>query len=60
MKLLEIGKDMKIKHSLYSPSTKYGGTFFHKEALHGGTNFFGQIDAGKFYMKTNDQFIQEG
>ena len=26
--ILEIGKDLKIKHSVCSPPTKYGGTFF--------------------------------
>ena len=31
MKLLEMGKDMEIKHSLSSRPTKYGGTFFVKK-----------------------------
>ena len=34
------------------------GDFFHKEALHGETNFFGQIFWGMFYMGTNDQTLQ--
>ena len=39
-----MGKDIKIKHSL--------------KALHGGTNVFGQIDGGMFYMVTDDQIMQ--
>ena len=31
-----------------------------QEALHGGTNFFGQIYGGMFYMETNDQMVQGG
>ena len=42
------------------PLTKYGGTFFIKEALHGGAKFFWQILWGMFYMETNDQIIQGG
>ena len=42
--------------------TKYGGTFFPKKALHGGTNIFEQIflggGGGMFYMGTNDQSMQ--
>ena len=38
--------------------TKYGGTFFPKKALHGGTNIFEQIYGGMFYMGTNDQSMQ--
>ena len=34
------------------------GNFFRKKALHGGTNFFGQIYGGTFYMGTNDQIMQ--
>ena len=60
MKLLEMGKDMKIKNGNSSPSTKYWGTFFIKKALHGGANFFGQIYGGMFYMGTNDQIMQRG
>ena len=41
--------------------TNYGGTFFPKKALHGGTNIFEQIyggGGGMFYMGTNDQSMQ--
>ena len=41
-------KDMKIKHSVSSPPTKYGETFFVKKLLHGGENFLGQICEGCF------------
>ena len=43
--LLEMGKDLKIKHSVSSTSTKYRE---HQIALHEGTNFFGQIFGGCF------------
>ena len=35
-------------------------TLKEQEALHGGTNFFGQIYGGMFYMETNDQMVQGG
>ena len=60
MKLLEMGKDMKIKDGNSSLPTKYWGTLFVKKALHGGTNFFGQIYGGMFYIGTNDQIMQGG
>ena len=60
MKVLEMGKDMKIKHSVSSSPTKYGGTFFSKKALHLGTNFFGQIYGRMSYVGTNDQIMQGG
>ena len=47
---------MKIKHSASTPSYK----LFCKKALHGETNFLGQIYGGMFYMWTNDQTIQGG
>ena len=53
MKLLEMGKDMKINHSVSSPlppRPKYGETFFFKKpkkALHWGANCFGKF-MGKF------------
>ena len=56
MKLLEMGKDMKIKHSVASPKSM--GRVFLKKALHGGANSFGQIYGGIFYMETNDQVMQ--
>ena len=39
---------------------KVCGNFFHKKILHGGTNFFGQIFRGMFFMWTNDQIRQRG
>ena len=53
-----MGKDLKIKHSTSSPPYKVWGNFFQKKALHEGTNFFGQIFWGMFYMGTNTQIIQ--
>ena len=47
---------MKIKHSASTPPYK----LFCKKALHGKTNFLGQICWGMFYMWTNDQIIQGG
>ena len=46
--LLEMGKDLKIKHSVSSPHYKVWGNFVHKKALHGGANLFGQILGGCF------------
>ena len=48
------GKDMKIKHSVSSPPTKYSETFFSKNALHGWKNVLGKIYGGMFYTGTND------
>ena len=42
------------------PPTKYGGTFFAKKALHGGTNVFAQIYGEMFHVGTNDQIMQRG
>ena len=39
--LLEMGKDLKIKHSVSSPAYKIWGNLFHRKALDGGTNYFG-------------------
>ena len=50
MKFLEMGKDMKIKHSVSSP--------LRKKALHGGTSIFGQNYGEMFYVGTNDQIMQ--
>ena len=55
-----MGKDMKIKHSVSSPPSKYRGTFFCKKALHRVTNFFGKIYGGMVYVRTNDQMVQGG
>ena len=60
MKLLEMGKDIKIQHSVSSLPYKVRGNFFCKKALHGGANVLGQIYGGMFYMGTNAQIMQEG
>ena len=49
MKLLVMRKDMKIKHSVFSPLTKYGETFFAKKSLRGGTNILWQIYGGRLH-----------
>ena len=41
-----MGKNLKIKHSVSLSSYKVWGNFFHKKALHEGTNIFGQIFFG--------------
>ena len=44
-----MGKDMKAKHSVPSiPAPKVWGDVFLKEALQGGTNFFGKFMKGCF------------
>ena len=43
MKPLQMGKDMKIKHSVSSPLTKYGGTFFVKKLCMGEQTFLGKF-----------------
>ena len=60
LKLLEMGKDTKIKHSVSSAPPKVWRDFFLKKALKEGTNFFGQTCWGMFYMRTNDQIMQGG
>ena len=61
MKLLEMGKDMKMKHSVSSsPYKAWGVNFFWKKALHRGTSIFGLIYGGMFCMETNDQIMQGG
>ena len=41
--LLEVGKDLKIKHSLSSPPANYGGTFFIKKLCIGEQTFLGKL-----------------
>ena len=53
IKLLQVGKIMKIKHSVSSPLQGIsggggGGELFLKKALHEETNFTGQICGGSF------------
>ena len=60
MKLLEMGKDVNIKHSVPFPPCKVWGNFFPKKPLHDETNVFGQIYGEMFYMVTNDQIMQGG
>ena len=43
MKLLGMGKDMKIENSLYSPAAKYGGTFFMKKLCMGEQAILGKL-----------------
>ena len=60
-KLLELGKDLKVKHSVSSPPTKYGGTFSLKSFAWGNklfwVNFWGNVLLGG---GTNDQIMQQG
>ena len=46
MKLLEIGKDMKIKHSISSPSKVWGIFFLKKICMGGGQTFWGKLMGG--------------
>ena len=46
--LLEMGKDLKIKHSVFSPPTKYGETFFIKKVCMGEKTFLGKFFGGCF------------
>ena len=47
MKLLEMGKNMKIKHRISSfSSSKVWGNVLLEKAFHGGTNLFGKIYGG--------------
>ena len=57
--LLEMGKDLKIKHSVSSHPTKYGGTFFIKKLCIGEQTFLGKFFWDVF-MGTNDQIMQGG
>ena len=60
MKLSEMQKDMKIKHSVSSvpPTAMYRRTFFRKKALHGRTNSFGQIYGEMFYIGINNKTME--
>ena len=40
MKLLEMGKDMKIHHSIFSPPTKIGKLFLQKKFCMGEQKFW--------------------
>ena len=51
--LLEMGIDLKIKHSVYPVQSVFIKT------LHGGANFFGKFFREMFYMGINDQIMQE-
>ena len=42
-KLLEMGKDLKIRHSVSSPRTKYGGTFLIKKLCMEEQTFLGRF-----------------
>ena len=43
MELLEMGKDIKVTHSVSSPPPKERGDLFLKKALHGGTIFLANL-----------------
>ena len=43
-----MGKDLKVKHSVPLPPTKYGGTFFIKKLCMGEQTFLGKGLAGCF------------
>ena len=45
---LEMGIDLKIKHSISSPLTKYGETFFIKRLCTGKQTFLGKFFRGCF------------
>ena len=46
MKLLEMGKDMKIQHSISSPPTKIGKLFLHKKFCMGEQKFWDKFMKG--------------
>ena len=46
--LLEMGKDLKIKHSVSSPPAKYWGTFFIKKLCMGEQTFLVNLFLGCF------------
>ena len=48
MKLLEMGKDMNIKHSVFLSPTKYGGTFFAKNFAWGTKRLRANLWGGCF------------
>ena len=61
MKPLEMGKDMKIKHNVSSPTKNVQGYFFLKKALNGETDYFQtNLQRELFYMGTNNQITQGG
>ena len=55
-----MGKDLKIKHIVFSAPYKVWENFLHKKALHGGRNFLGQTFWGMFNMGTNEEIMQGG
>ena len=58
MKLLQLKRDMKIKHGVSSKRYE-GGDFFLRKALHERTDFLRKVYRGLFYIGTNDQIMQE-
>ena len=60
MKLLEMAKDMKIKHSVsFSQKTNVWEDFFLlKRLFMGEQTFLGKFMGGLFYMGSNDQILQ--
>ena len=59
MKLLKMGKSVKIKHNASSPP-KYGETFLLKKLGKEKQTFLGKIYGEMFFMGTNDQIMQGG
>ena len=60
MKLLEMVQDMKIKHSVSSPSKIWEDFFFLKKLFIGEQTFLGKFMGRLFYIGSNDQIMQEG
>ena len=59
MKLLKMGKDVKVKRSdSFLPN--YGGTFFLERSRLGEQTFLNKFMGGLFYMETNDQIMPWG
>ena len=60
MKLLEMAKDMKIKHSVsFSQKTNVWEDFFLlKRLFMGEQTFWGKFMGGLFYIGSNDQMLQ--
>ena len=59
MKLLELVKYMKIKHSV-SSSQKYGRTFLFKKLFMGQQTLLGKFIGRFFYIGSSDQIMQGG
>ena len=58
MKLLEMVKDMKIKHSVSLSPKAWEDFFFLEKLFMGEQTFFGKFMGGLFYMGSDDQIMQ--